>query len=48
MDEQRQPEPEKETELNRPDDAIKDLEPDQEEGDAVKGGNSAPLKIDFK
>ena len=48
MDEQRQPEQEKETELSRPDEAIKDLAPDQEEGDAVKGGHSAPLKIDFK
>jgi hypothetical protein len=46
MDEQRQPEQEKEAELSRPDDAIKDLEPDQEEGDAVKGG--AAIKIDFK
>jgi hypothetical protein len=41
MDEQRQPDkPEKEPQLRRPDEAIKDLEPDQEEGDAVKGGSS--------
>jgi hypothetical protein len=30
--------PEKETELKRPDEAVKDLEPDKKEGDAVKGG----------
>lgn len=30
---------EKEPELKRPDEAIKDLEPDRAEGDAVKGGD---------
>lgn len=29
---------EKEPELKRPDEAVKDLEPAKEEGDAVKGG----------
>jgi hypothetical protein len=46
MDEQRQPEQGNDTELSRPDESIKDLEPDQEEGDAVKGGDA--IKIDFK
>jgi hypothetical protein len=47
MDEQRQPDPqEKEPELKRPDEAVKDLEPDREEGDAVKGG--ANIKLDLK
>jgi hypothetical protein len=47
MDEQRQPDTqEKEPELTRPDEAIKDLEPDQAEGDAVKGG--ANIKLDLK
>ncbi len=39
-DEQRQQEKqEKEPEVRRPDEAIKDLEPEEGEGDAVKGGN---------
>ena len=45
MDEQRQADKqEKEPEVRRPDEAIKDLEPDKEEGDAVKGG-AAPIFI---
>ena len=48
MDEQRQPDKlEKEPELRRPDEAIKDLEPDKEEGDAVKGGNT-PIFIKYQ
>ena len=31
---------EKDPELKRPDDAVKDLEPEKEEGGAVKGGDS--------
>ncbi len=47
MDEQRQPDTQgKEPELKRPDDEIKDLEPDKEEGDAVTGG--ANIKLDYK
>jgi hypothetical protein len=47
MDEQRQPdEQETEPELRRPNEATKDLEPDNEEGDAVKGG--AGIKLDWK
>jgi hypothetical protein len=47
MDEQRQPDKlEKEPELRRPDEAIKDLAPDEAEGDAVKGG--ANIKLDYK
>jgi hypothetical protein len=43
-DKQRQPDKlEKEPELRRPDETIKDLEPDQEEGDAVKGGSGTTL-----
>lgn len=39
MDEQKQPiAQEKEAELQRPDEMIKDLEPDEAESDAVKGG----------
>jgi hypothetical protein len=46
MDEQRkQVEQEKEPELKRPDEAVKDLEPDKAEGDAVKGGY---MKLDYK
>ncbi len=37
-DERKLPDQEKEPELKRPDEAIKDLEPDEQEGDAVKGG----------
>ena len=45
-DEQRnQVKQEKEPELKRPDEAVKDLEPDREEGDAVKGGY---LKLEQK
>jgi hypothetical protein len=47
MDEQRQPDKqEKEPELRRPEEAVKDLDPDQDEGDAVKGG--ANIKLDLK
>jgi hypothetical protein len=34
----------KEPELRQPDEAVKDLEPDQEEADSVKGG----IKLDYK
>jgi hypothetical protein len=44
MNEQERGEQKPEPELKRPDDAIKDLEPEQDESAAVKGG----LKIDFK
>ena len=41
MDEQKRPDrQEKEPELRRPDEAVKDLEPENEEGEAVKGGAS--------
>ena len=47
MDEQTQPDAQgKEPELKRPDEAVKDLEPDTDEGDAVKGG--ASIKLDYK
>jgi hypothetical protein len=40
-DEQQQPrKQEKEQEVKRPDEAIKDLEPDKGEGEAVKGGST--------
>jgi hypothetical protein len=46
MDEQKRPaQQEKEPELKRPDEAVKDLAPDKDEGDAVKGGY---LKLDYK
>jgi hypothetical protein len=39
MDEQQpQTQQEKKPELRRPDDAVKDLEPDEEAAEAVKGG----------
>ncbi len=39
MDERKQPaKPEKEPQLGRPDEAIKDLEPEEAESGAVKGG----------
>ena len=34
---------EKEPELKRPDEALKDLEPDEHEGEAVKGGLAMPF-----
>jgi hypothetical protein len=46
-DEQRQQEGQKEPEVRRPDEAVKDLEPEQAEGDAVKGGN-APSYIKYQ
>jgi hypothetical protein len=43
MDEQKQPQPqEKEPELRRPDDTVKDLAPEVEEGAEVKGGDLGP------
>jgi hypothetical protein len=41
----KQVEQEKEPLLKRPDEAVKDLEPDKEQGDAVKGGFWKPLKL---
>jgi hypothetical protein len=39
MDERkRQEEPTKDAELKRPEEAIRDLEPDEQESEAVKGG----------
>ena len=38
---------EKEPELKRPDEAVKDLEPDTEEGDAVRGGDLPYLKVKY-
>ena len=40
-DEQKKPvKQEKEPEVRRPEEAIKDLEPEKEQGDAVKGGGT--------
>jgi hypothetical protein len=39
-----QVEQEKEPVLRQPDEAVKDLEPDQDEAESVKGG----LKLDYK
>jgi hypothetical protein len=47
MDEQKQPATqEKQPKLKRPDEAVKDLEPEKDEGEAVKGGDLGwkPLK----
>ena len=38
---------EKEPALKRPDEVVKDLEPDKDEGDAVKGGNATPIYIKY-
>jgi hypothetical protein len=45
-DQKQQGKQEKEPELKRPDEAVKDLEPDKAEGEAVKGGYY--LKLDYK
>lgn len=37
---ERQPKQEREPELHRPEEPVKDLEPDEEIGEAVKGGTS--------
>jgi hypothetical protein len=40
VDEQKEPaSQEKEPELRRPDEAVKDLEPEEQESEAVKGGS---------
>ena len=48
-DEHKQPvKQEKEPELRRPDEALKDLEPDEAEGEGVKGGYGEYLKYKFE
>jgi len=46
MDDHKQPQQAREPELMRPDEAIKDLEPDEQEGEAVKGGTFLKIRME--